>query len=142
MIFERRSELGFTGLPIFFFFVIQKVFDLTYDIKWYPVNTMANNLPLSKKALAISALAEGSCIRSIERMTGVHRDTIMRLGVRVGQACKEIHDETMKDLDCADVQVDEISGFIGAKQKTAKRKTIDPEYGEPGRSSLWTGTRS
>jgi hypothetical protein len=30
-------------------------------------------------------LAEGSSIRSIERITGIHRDTIMRLGVKVGQ---------------------------------------------------------
>ena len=40
---------------------------------------MANNLPTEKKVLAISMLAEGNSIRSIERMTGVHRDTIMRL---------------------------------------------------------------
>ena len=33
----------------------------------------------------ISALAEGSAIRQIERITSVHRDTIMRLGVRVGE---------------------------------------------------------
>ena len=30
---------------------------------------------------------EGRNIKTIERMTGVHRDTIMRLGVRVGEAC-------------------------------------------------------
>ena len=35
----------------------------------------------------IAALAEGSSIRSIERIIGVHRDTVMRLGVRVGQGC-------------------------------------------------------
>lgn len=29
-------------------------------------------------------LCEGSSIRSIERITGTHRDTVMRLGVRVG----------------------------------------------------------
>jgi len=47
---------------------------------------MANNLPTEKKVLAISMLAEGSSIRAIERITGVHRDTIMRLGVRVVKA--------------------------------------------------------
>ena len=50
---------------------------------------MANNLPTEKKVLAVSMLAEGSSIRSIERITGVHRDTIMRLGVRTGEACAE-----------------------------------------------------
>jgi len=53
-------------------------------------------------------------------MTGVHRDTIMRLGVRVGQGCTAIMDEKMKGLDIKNVQVDEMWGFIGAKAKTAK----------------------
>jgi hypothetical protein len=32
-------------------------------------------------------------IRAIEPITGIHVDTIMRLGVRVGQACAKIQDE-------------------------------------------------
>jgi hypothetical protein len=45
---------------------------------------MPNVLSTEKQTAIIGALAEGSGIRQIERMTGVHRDTIMRLGVRVG----------------------------------------------------------
>jgi len=41
---------------------------------------MANELNPEKKTMAVSMLAEGNSIRSIERMTGIHRDTIMRLG--------------------------------------------------------------
>ena len=41
---------------------------------------MANNLPIEIKTAAISMLCEGSSIRAIERITKVHRDTIMRLG--------------------------------------------------------------
>ena len=41
---------------------------------------MANVLNTDKQIAVIAALAEGSSIRAIERMTGVHRDTIMRLG--------------------------------------------------------------
>ena len=37
---------------------------------------MANNLPFEKKVTAVGMLCEGSSIRSIERATGVHRDTI------------------------------------------------------------------
>lgn len=48
---------------------------------------MANVLPKDKQIAIIGALAEGSSIRSIERLTGVPRDTIMRLGIRVGQGC-------------------------------------------------------
>lgn len=50
---------------------------------------MANVLPTEKKAVAICMICEGNSIRSVERMTGVHRDTIMRLGVRVGEGCKQ-----------------------------------------------------
>ena len=47
---------------------------------------MANNLPFDRQVEIIAALTEGVSIRATERLTGVHRDTIMRLGVRVGMA--------------------------------------------------------
>ena len=78
---------------------------------------MANILPKEKQITIISALAEGSSIRSIERMTDVHRDTIMRLGVRIGQGCAKLLDRKMRDLTCEHVQVDEVWGFVGKKQK-------------------------
>ncbi len=77
---------------------------------------MANNLPTEKKITAVSALAEGSSIRSIERMTGIHRDTIMRLGMRVGNGCAALMNRAMRNLSCQRVQVDEIWGYIAKKQ--------------------------
>src|SRR6267378_4247675 len=82
---------------------------------------MANNLETEKKVMAVSMLAEGNSIRSIERMTGIHRDTIMRLGVRVGEGCAKVQDERMRGLSCKQIEVDEIWGFIGAKRRNAKR---------------------
>jgi transposase-like protein len=64
---------------------------------------MANNLSTEKKTQIISMLAEDSSIRAIERITGVHRDTVMRLGVRVGEACAKIHDEKMRGLSCRSI---------------------------------------
>jgi IS1 family transposase len=78
---------------------------------------MANVLSIEKQVQIISALAEGSGIRQIERMTGVHRDTIMRLGVRVGKGCAGLLDAKMRDLSCENLQFDELWGFIGKKQK-------------------------
>ena len=78
---------------------------------------MANILNLGKQIAIIGSLAEGSSIRSIERMTGVHRDTIMRLGVKVGQGCAKVLDSTMRDLTCTHLQMDEIWGYIGKKQR-------------------------
>jgi hypothetical protein len=57
-----------------------------------------NILPRDKQIEIVAALTEGVSIRAIERLTGVHRDTIMRLGVRVGLGCAAIHDATMRDL--------------------------------------------
>lgn len=82
---------------------------------------MANNLTTEKKVTAVAMLAEGNSIRSIERMTGIHRDTIMRLGVRVGEACAKIQDEKMRGLSCKQIEVDEIWGFVGSKKKNAVR---------------------
>jgi hypothetical protein len=46
---------------------------------------MANVLGADKRAAIIGTLAENSSVCSIERQTGVHRDTIMR--VSVGRGC-------------------------------------------------------
>lgn len=78
---------------------------------------MANILQKDKQIMVISALAEGSSIRSIERMTGIHRDTVMRLGVKVGQGCANLIDAKMHDLSCRYLQFDEIWGFVGKKQR-------------------------
>jgi IS1 family transposase len=93
---------------------------------------MANVLNIDKQIAIIGALTEGSSIRSIERMTGVHRDTIMRLGVKIGQGCTRMMDTTMRELPCQRLEVDEIWGFVGKKQRSVKNGD-SPEIG-----SVWT----
>lgn len=78
---------------------------------------MANVLKRDKQERVISALVEGSSVRSTERMTGVHRDTIIRLMKRVGAGCLELMDAELRDLDCQRVQVDEIWGYVRKKQR-------------------------
>jgi IS1 family transposase len=87
---------------------------------------MANMLSTDKKIAVIGALAEGSSIRSIERITGVHRDTIMRLGVKVGQDCTAqdctaMMDAKMRNLSCKRLEMDEIWGFVGKKERHVKQ---------------------
>lgn len=93
---------------------------------------MANVLSSEKQIAVISALAEGSGIRQIERITRVHRDTIMRLGVRVGEGCAALLDRKMHDLSCGHLQLDEVWGFIGKKQKHVT-PVDNPDYGD-----VWT----
>lgn len=82
---------------------------------------MANRLPVEKKAAAVSMLCEGNSIRGIERVTGIHRDTIMRLGVRMGEGCTKIMHERFRGLNCRVIQLDETWGFVAMKQRTAKK---------------------
>lgn len=93
---------------------------------------MPNVLSTEKQVAVISALAEGAGIRQIERITGVHRDTIMRLGVRVGNGCANLLDHKMRDLPCNHLQFDEVWGFIGKKERHCTPDD-SPEVGD-----VWT----
>jgi hypothetical protein len=89
-------------------------------------------LSKDKQIAVVSALAEGSNIRSIERMTGIHRDTIMRLGVRIGQGCARVLDQKMRGLDCKRLELDEIWGYVGKKMRHVK------EGDDPTMGDVWT----
>src|SRR5437764_1367208 len=88
-----------------------------------------NNLSLDKQTDIIAALTEGCSIRSVERLTGVHRDTIMRLALRVGVGCAKLHSRLMRDLYCSRVELDEAWGFVGKKRMRLK-DTDPPEFGD------------
>jgi IS1 family transposase len=75
-----------------------------------------NTLPIEKQRAAIQALIEGNSIRSTERMIEVHRDTIMRLMVRVGEGCIQFLDKTVRNVASEKVQVDEIWTYVFKKQ--------------------------
>jgi IS1 family transposase len=76
-----------------------------------------NRLSDEKQEAAIGALVEGNSIRSTERMFGIHRDTIMRLAVRVGDACAKLLDEKMRKLSCKQLQLDELWCYVRKKQR-------------------------
>jgi IS1 family transposase len=88
-----------------------------------------NNLSLDKQTDIIAALTEGCSIRSVERLTGVHRDTIMRLAVRVGVGCAKLHSRLMRDLYVSRVELDEAWGYVGKKRMRLK-DTDPPEFGD------------
>ena len=69
------------------------------------------NLPVEKILLVINMLVEGSSIRSIERITGVHRDTVISLLKTVGERCDNLMQEKFRNLKVKDVQADEIWSF-------------------------------
>jgi IS1 family transposase len=83
-----------------------------------------NILSHDQQIQIIAALTEGMSIRAVERLTGVHRDTIMRLGARVGAGCAALHDRTMHSLRVGRLELDEIWGYVGCKQKNVNRKDL------------------
>jgi IS1 family transposase len=84
-----------------------------------------NKLSHDKQALVLSQLVEGSSIRSIERITGIHRDTIMRLMIRAGDRSAEIMDKHLVNIQSERIQLDEIWGYVGKKQR--RLTEYDPE---------------
>jgi IS1 family transposase len=88
-----------------------------------------NVLSRDQQIQVIAALIEGVSIRSVERMTGIHRDTIMRLGARVGRGCAELHDRSMVGLRVTRLELDELWAFVGKKQRHLRRGD-SPEKGD------------
>ena len=88
-----------------------------------------NNLPRDQQIAVISALTEGCSIRSVERLTGIHRDTIMRLGVRVGNGCGAMHDAMMRGVDVSRIELDEAWSYISKKQAHL-RPGDSPDFGD------------
>lgn len=74
-------------------------------------------VPREKQLAVLNALVEGVSVRAVERMTGVHRDTIIRLMVRVGNDCADLLDGLMRDLPCKRLELDELWAFVGKKQR-------------------------
>lgn len=107
-----------------------KVCGATYGI--IPERPLGNmRLPLEKATLCLHLLTEGSSIRSTERITGVHRDTIMRLLRKAGEKCEALLNRTLAQVPVEDVQADEIWCYVGMKEKTKlRRKVTDPEMGD------------
>ena len=77
---------------------------------------------------AIQCLIEGCSIRSTERLTGINRNTIMRLLLVAGEHSQRLTDARMRNLRPRYLQIDEIWTFCGKKQRQV-RKGDSPEFG-------------
>jgi IS1 family transposase len=98
---------------------------------------MANVLSIAKQTAIITALVEGCSVRSTSRMTGASKGAVLRTLVKVGKACQEYQDATIRNVKAKRVQVDEIWSFCYAKQKNATAEMWD-RVGFAG--DVWTFT--
>lgn len=77
-------------------------------------------LKTKRGIMAIKLLVEGCSVRSIERLTGIRRDSIIDLLLIAGERCERLMDEVIQDVPVSNVQADEIWSFIGKKEKRVR----------------------
>ncbi|HEY8651393.1 MAG TPA: DDE-type integrase/transposase/recombinase [Chthoniobacterales bacterium] len=83
----------------------------------------------------VAALVEGNSIRATVRMTGVAKNTVVKLLCDLGRACSDYQDKTFVNLKCERIQCDEIWSFVGAKEKNCSA-----EMKATGAGDVWTWT--
>ena len=93
-----------------------------------------NKLSKDKQAQVIAALVEGTSVNATVRMTGVAKNTILKLLAALGTACVEYQDKTLRNLTCKRIQCDEIWQFCYAKEKN-----VPEEFRNKfGYGNVWT----
>jgi IS1 family transposase len=98
---------------------------------------MSNNLPRAKQVAVVNALVEGCSMRSTSRMAGVDRETVSAIVARMGVGCATLLDETMRNLPCTRLELDELWAFVGKKQRHVS-ETDDPRA--VGDTWTWVAT--
>jgi len=76
----------------------------------------------------INLLVEGCSIRSIQRLTGIDQNTIMKILALAGNRCQRLLESKCRNVPVSDVQCDEIWGFVGCKEK--RNQTGNPDFGD------------
>src|SRR5260370_15592293 len=92
---------------------------------WKAKYIMANVLAVEDQILVLHHLVEGTSIRSITRVTGIHKTTILKLLVQFGGACREFLDERMRGLELHHLEVDEQWTFVAKKQGRIKPEDMN-----------------
>jgi IS1 family transposase len=97
-----------------------------------------NKLGDTERAKIIHLLCEGMSIRAITRLTGVSKTTVSKLVVDAGQAAAWYQDRVFQSLNCERLQIDEVWGFVAAKQKNVGTMKW-PQF-DAGDAWLWVAT--
>ena len=84
----------------------------------------------SKAVEVLEMLLEGVSIRSTVRLTGVAKDTILSLLELIGKRALRYWGQYMTNLPVSNLQVDEIWGYVGMKEKTRQRKAGPADFGD------------
>lgn len=92
-------------------------------------------LTMEQKTRVVAALVEGNSIRSTVRMTGIAKNTVIKLVLDLADACAAYHDSNVRNLKVRRLQCDEIWQYVGSKAKNTR-----PEKKAIGWGDVWTWT--
>lgn len=95
-----------------------------------------NKTSRARRIQIITALVEGNSIASTCRMTGVAKNTVLKLLADAGFACFDFQDREIRGLTSRRVQCDEIWAFVHSKAKNVPEE----RKGEFGIGDVWTWT--
>ena len=73
----------------------------------------------------LKMLVEGCSINTIERVTGVHHGTILKILVLTGEKCEKLMGRLVVNVPVKDVQCDEIWAFVQKKEAHKKPSEKD-----------------
>ncbi|MEP7353070.1 MAG: hypothetical protein ABI824_07545 [Acidobacteriota bacterium] len=88
-----------------------------------------STIPLAQVEKVLQLLIEGCSVRSAERISGLHRDTILKLLVTAGEQCEKLMGRLIVNVPVKDVECDEMWAFVAKKEKRVKPED-DPSYGD------------
>ncbi len=94
-----------------------------------------NKLSSSDRVRVVACLVEGNSIRATVRMTGIAKNTVVKLLADMGKVCSQFQDRALRNLPCKRVQCDEIWSFVGCKEKN-----VPANKKRQGRGDVWTWT--
>ena len=85
------------------------------------------SLKREQRVQILHLLCEGISIRSVTRLTGASKNTVIKLMLDAGKACAAYHDEHVRSVNAKRVQVDEIWSFTYAKAKNVPNAKAAPD---------------
>lgn len=95
-----------------------------------PKGQFMNVLSREQQLSILHLIVEGNSLRSITRLTGIHRTSIMNLMVRVGRQCQTLLERWMRHLTLHHLQCDEIWTFVQKKQGKVPVMADDSRIGD------------
>ena len=88
-------------------------------------------ISLDRAETCLKLLLEGMSIRSVQRVTGLHQETILNLIALAGERCEKLMLRKIKGVAVKDVEADEVWCFVKFKNRHKLYKGItDPRLGD------------